>query len=161
MDYLHTHPDTVIRFDASDMIIYIESDTAYFVLPQARSRFVSIFCLSNATSGRPPLNGAIQVICNTLQNVVSSTAKAETGGIFIGNQQAVPIITVLSGLNHPQTASRTRISTDNSTAEGVLVANLRQKLSKAFDMGYWWIKDRIKQLQFELVWELGKENLSD
>ena len=161
MDYLHTYPDAVIRFHASDMIIYIESDAAYLVLPQARSRVASIFYLSNATSGRPPLNGAIQVICKTLQNVVSSAAEAETGGIFIGGQQAVPIITALSELNHQQPASGTRISTDNSTAKGVLTANLRQKLSKAFDMQYWWIKDRIKQRQFDLVWEPGKENRAD
>ena len=84
MDYLHTHPDVVVRFHASNMILYKESDAAYLVLPQARSRVASIFYLSNATSGSPPLNGAIQVICKTLQNVVSSAAEAETGGIFIG-----------------------------------------------------------------------------
>ena len=99
------------------MILYIESDTDYLVLPQARSRVASIFYLSNATSGRLPLNGAIQVIYKTLQNVVSSTAEAETGGIFIGGQKAVPIITTLSELNHPQPASGTRISNDNSTAK--------------------------------------------
>ena len=145
MDYLHTHPDAVIQFHASEMIIYIEYDAAYLVLPQACSRVSSIFYLSNATPGRPLLNRAIQVICKTLKNVVSSAAKAETGGIFIGGQQAVPIITALSELNHPQPASGTRTSNDNSTAKGVLTAKLRQKLSKALDMRYWWIKDRIKQ----------------
>ena len=37
MDYLHTHPDAVVQFHASNMILYIESDAAYLVLPQARS----------------------------------------------------------------------------------------------------------------------------
>ena len=119
------------------MILYIESDAAYLVLPQARSRVASIFYLINATAGRPPLNGAIQVICKTLQNIVSSAAEAETGGIFIGDQQAVHIITALSEINHQQPASGTRISADNSTAKGVLTVNLFQKLSKAFDMRYW------------------------
>ena len=96
MDYLHTHPDAVVRFHASDMILYIDSDAAYLVPPQSYSRVDSIFYLSNATAGRPPLNGAIQVICKTLQNVVSSADESETGGIFIGNQKAVPIITALS-----------------------------------------------------------------
>ena len=91
------------------MILYIESDAAYLVLPQARSRVDRIFCLSSATTGRPPLNYTIQVICKTLQNVVSSASEAETGGIFIGGQQAVPIITALSELNHRQPASGTRI----------------------------------------------------
>ena len=156
MDYLHTHPDAVVRFHASNMILYIESDASYLVLPQARSRVASIFYLSNATSGRPPINGAIQVIFKTLQNVVSSASEAETGGIFIGGQQAVPIIASLSELNHQQPARGTRISTDKSTTKGVLTANLSQKLSKSFYMRYWWIKYRIKQRQFELVWEPGK-----
>ena len=77
MDYLHAHPDAVVRFHTSNMILHIESDAAYLVLPQACSRVASIFCISNATAGRPPLNGAIQVICKTLQNVVSSAAKAD------------------------------------------------------------------------------------
>ena len=96
MDYFHTNPDVVIRFHASVMIIYIESDAVYLVLPQASSHVASIFYFSNATPGRPPLNQAIQVICKTLQNVVSSAAEAETSGIFIGGQQAVPIIITLS-----------------------------------------------------------------
>ena len=137
MDYLHTHPYSVIQFHASDMILYIKSDAAYLVLPQARSRVTIIFYLINATSKRPPLNGDIQVICKILQNIVSSAAEAETGGIFISGQQAVPIITYLSELNHPQPACGNRTSTDNSTAKGVLTANLRQKLSKAFDIRYW------------------------
>ena len=50
MDYLHTQPDAVVRFHASDMILYIESDTAYLVLPKACSRFTRIFYLSNTTA---------------------------------------------------------------------------------------------------------------
>ena len=51
MDYLHTHPDAVVGFHASDIILYIESDAAYLILPQACSRVASIFYLSNATAG--------------------------------------------------------------------------------------------------------------
>ena len=91
------------------MILYKESDAACLVLPQARSRVVSIFYLSNATAGRPPLSGAIQVICKTLQNVVFSAAEGETGGIFIGGQKEVPIITALFEFNHQQLARVTRI----------------------------------------------------
>ena len=52
------------------MILYIESDAAYLVLPKARSHVANIFYLSNATSGRPPLNVAIQVIYKTLHRCV-------------------------------------------------------------------------------------------
>ena len=38
---------------------------------------------------------------------------------------------------------------------------MRAKLSKAFDMRYWWIKDRIKQKMFNLIWAAGKQNAAD
>ena len=47
-----------------------------------------------------------------MQNVVSSAAEAETGGIFIGGQQAVPIITVMYKINHPQPANG-NLNSDN------------------------------------------------
>ena len=31
MDYLHTHPDAVVKFHVSDMIIKITSDDSYLV----------------------------------------------------------------------------------------------------------------------------------
>ena len=34
IDYLHNHPGAFVRFHASDMILYIESDAAYLVLPK-------------------------------------------------------------------------------------------------------------------------------
>jgi hypothetical protein len=38
---------------------------------------------------------------------------------------------------------------------------MRQKLSKVFDMRYWWMKDRIHHRQFNLLWAPGKFNLAD
>jgi hypothetical protein len=88
-------------------------------------------------------------------------SEAETGGIFLNAQHAIQIITALLELKHLQPENGTRIATDNSTACGILTANLRQKHSKAFDMRYWWVRDRIKQRQFNLIWEPGKTNRAD
>jgi hypothetical protein len=38
MDYLHTYPNAIIRYHASNMILKITSDAAYLVQPKARSR---------------------------------------------------------------------------------------------------------------------------
>ena len=78
------------------MILLIESDAAYLVISQACSYVAPIFYRGKATAGHPSLNGDIQVIWKTLQNIISSTDEAETGGVFIGSQQAVPIITAMS-----------------------------------------------------------------
>jgi hypothetical protein len=38
LDYLATHPDANIRFQASDMILHIHSDASYLSVSKARSR---------------------------------------------------------------------------------------------------------------------------
>jgi hypothetical protein len=48
-----------------------------------------------------------------------------------------------------------------TTAQGILNSKMRQKLSKSFNMRYWWMKDRIKQGQFNLIWAPGKLNLAN
>ena len=92
LDYAATYPNAKIRYYASGMILWIESDAAYLVLPNARSRYAGHFYLStlppkgNLTSYKPPTNGPIHTECRTIKNVVASAAEAETAGLF-GNAQ--------------------------------------------------------------------------
>jgi hypothetical protein len=159
MDYLHTYPNAVVRFYASDMILKITSDAAYLVQPKARSRVAVHYHLGWHDSDR--VNGAVDVLVQTLKNVVSSATESETGGIYTGGKYACPILVTLKELGHKQPATGTPFETDNSTAEGILNSKMRQKLSKSFDMRYWWMKDRIAQGQFNLMWAPGKFNLAD
>jgi hypothetical protein len=89
MDYLHAYPHAVIRYYASDMLLKITSRAAYLVLPKAKSR-AAVHCHlgwhnSNQT------NGAVDVLCQTIKNAVSSAAEAETGAIYMGGKHACPI----------------------------------------------------------------------
>ena len=105
-DYLSTYPNAVIRFYASDMVLHVESDAAYLVLPKARSRMAGFFYCSNKyDKNQPikvPLNGPIHVECKTLRRVVTSAAEAETAGVFFNSQLCVPIRHMLTILGHPQ-----------------------------------------------------------
>ena len=38
LDYTATHPDTMICYYASDMVLNVHSDTSYLTAPKARSR---------------------------------------------------------------------------------------------------------------------------
>lgn len=38
---------------------------------------------------------------------------------------------------------------------------MRQNLSKAFDMKFNWVKDRIKQKRFQLIWRKRAINMAD
>ena len=164
LDYLATHPDVIIRYYASDMILYIIADAAYLVLPRARSRCAGLFLLGNRSSTDPPqpqTNGPVHVLCKTLRSVQASASEAETGGLFVTAQEAIPIITALTEMGHPQPSTGTPLETDNSTAHDILKAQVRMKRSKAFDMRYHWLKDRIAQHQFNLYWAPGRLNKAD
>ena len=159
MDYLHTYSNAVIRFYASDMILKTTVDAAYLVLPRARSRASAHYHLGWNNSDR--VNGAIDVQCRTIQNVVSSAAEAETSGIYAGGRHACPILAMLEELRHKQPDTGSPLETDNKTAHGILNSKMRQKLSMSFDMRFWWLKDRISQRQFDLLWSPGKQNKAD
>ena len=75
-----------------------------------------------------------------MRNVMSSAAEAETGGLFVNGQAAVPIITTLEEMGHPQPGP-TPIQTDNTTAAGIANDTVKAKRSKAMDMRFYWIQD--------------------
>jgi hypothetical protein len=82
------HPNAVIRYHASDMILAICSDASYLVLPNARRHAAGHFFLTNlpgATSNppNPKPNGSVHIHCKTLGGVKSSTAEAETTSLFL------------------------------------------------------------------------------
>ena len=92
---------------------------------------------------------------------MSSAAEAEAGGIFMAVQRVCPIRATLTELGHIQPINGTPIYNDNATATGILNSAMRKKLSKAFDMRFYWVKDRIKQKQFQLLWRKGTTNMAD
>jgi hypothetical protein len=166
LDYLSTHPDATIRYHASDIVLAVCSDAAYLVLPNARSRAAGYFFLTNLPSATnsppsPKLNGDVHVLCKTIGTVAASVSEAETGSLFLDAQEAVPMHTALAEMGHPQPSSGTPLETVNSTAHGILHAQVRMKKSKAFDMRYHWLKDRISQKHFNLYWSPGQTNSAD
>ena len=74
-------------------------------------------------------------------------------------KEAVPLHLALEEMGHPQPA--TEIVTDNSTAKGILNNTCKQLRSKAIDMRHYWVRDRIGQKQFKVIWRHGIENLAD
>jgi hypothetical protein len=164
MDYLATHPDVVVHFYASGMVLCIVSDAAYRVLPDARSCCTGLFFISahsNTPPPQTPSNGAVHVLCKTIRGVPASAAEAETVGLFMNAQEAIPMITALEEMGHTQPINGTPLETNNCTADGILKAQVRMKRSKAFDMRYHWLKDRIARKKFNLYWAPGKANRAD
>jgi hypothetical protein len=73
LNYAATPPDAKIRYNASTMILHVYSDASYLLEPQARSRVRGYFYLGDGTTN-PPINGALQVINQIMNNALASTA---------------------------------------------------------------------------------------
>jgi hypothetical protein len=146
---------------AAGSYVYLEIRRGMYGLKEAsvKSRAAVHFHQGWHNSNR--MNGTVDVICQTIKIVVSSAAEAETGAIHKGGKHACPIHAALEELGHKQPSTGSPFETENSTAKGILTSKMRQKLSKSFDMRYWWMKDRIKQGRFNLIWAPGKLNLVD
>lgn len=164
LNYCATHSNAVLRYTASDMVLWIDSDASYLSVSKARSRAAGYYFLSSNPDTLPdptaaPSNGAITVYCQILKTVVSSAAEAELGALFLNSQNACPLRVALEEMGHPQPA--TPIQTDNSTACGIINDTVKQKRSKSMDMRFYWIRDRVRQGQFRIYWKAGSGNLAD
>ena len=67
--------------------------------------------------------------------------------------------TTLEEIGHTQPA--TPIKVDNLGAAGIIHDTVKQRQSKAIDMHFYWIKDRVKQGKFTVYWKRGQDNLAD
>lgn len=91
---------------------------------------------------------------------MSSAAEAELGGLFRNGQEGYAIRNILAEMGHIQYGPPP-IATNNSTAEGIANDTVKAKRSKAMDMQFYWICDRVKQGQFRVYWKPGRDNKAD
>ena len=164
LNYAATHPNAVVHYSASHMILKLHSDASYLSELEAHSRAGGFHYLGNdqpIVAGDPPErpNGAILVVSNIMKMGVASAAKAELGALFFNGQEATTLRITLLKLGHPQPA--TPMQTDNVTAAGIANNTIRQRGSKAVDMRFYWIRDRVRQGQFLIHWKPGTENYAD
>jgi hypothetical protein len=98
-----THPDAIIRYHASAIILNVHSDASYLSAPKARSRAGGCFFLGSLPRDGDPikLNGAIHVTCTILKLVAASAAEAELGALVLNAQEAKVFRLVLAKLGHP------------------------------------------------------------
>jgi hypothetical protein len=90
---------------------------------------------------------------------MSSVQESETGSGFINAKDTIPMRTTLHERGHPQ--GPTPIQFDNKCATGILTDTVVQRWSKAMDMRFYWLQDRVCQNQFHVHWKPGQSNLGD
>jgi hypothetical protein len=167
LNYCATHPEATIRFHRSNMILHVTSDASYLSASESRSRVGGYFFMSNdigpdpptPDDPAPPFNGPVLINSLILQAVMSSAAEAELGAIFYNAKDACALRNTLHDMGHPQPA--TPIQVDNACAVGLANDTVKQKRSKAIDMRFYWVKDRVKAKQFLVYWKRGADNDAD
>jgi hypothetical protein len=161
LQYLATYPVVKTVFRASDMILRISSDSSYLTEQGGRSRVGGYHDLIKRTDDpiTAPVNGAIIAVSVILSMVVASIGEAEYGGVFINGQIGSDIRQKLIGMGYPQ--PETVIITDNQCAAGLANKSIKQLKTKSIDMRFHWIRDRIVQHQFKVVWQKGIDNVAD
>jgi hypothetical protein len=160
LNYCNTHPETKIRYHASDMILYIHSDASYLSEREAKSRAGGFFYMgSSADTSNKLANRAILIISTVLKHVMYLAVEAEIGAVFINTKEGAVLRTTLEKLGHPHPP--TPLETDNTTATGYSNGTIKQKRTQVMDMRFYWIKDRVKQGQFNVYWGPGYQNLAD
>jgi hypothetical protein len=143
LDYLVTHPDANIRYHSSAMILHIHGHASYLSVSNAHSRLGGLFFCGDKSSQQDNLNGSILNVVSVIKKVVASADESEVRACFHNAQSGAPLRVTLPELGHTQPPKPLR--TDNSTAFGILNETIKQKRSKAMNMRYYWLTDRVRQ----------------
>jgi len=140
------------------MVLAVHSNASYLNEENAQSRAGGHHFLSE-NEPLPPNNGAIHNVAEIIKGVMSSAAEAELGAMYINARKAIEERIILQEIGHEQPA--TPIQVDNSTAEGIINKRVQPKRTKAMDMQFHWLRDRINQKQFRCYWRPGSTNYAD
>ena len=132
------YPDNVVRFYVSDMILHSFSDFLSESHSRSRAGGLAFYGWRNNPER---INGL----------VLTSSQHA---------RQIVWLRIVAAALGHPQPTSPT-IHVDNTTAAGLANDTLKIARSKAIDMRFHWLRDRVRQGQIRAVHIPGERQLAD
>ena len=158
LDYCATHPDAIVRYHASDMILALHSDASHLSEPLSKSRAAGHHYLTNK-SDRDLDNGAILTLSKIIKHVMGSAGESEVAALYYNCKSALPTKVCLEEMGHEQ--PKTPAITDNSTAAGLINKTMTPKRAKAYDQRFNWLKCREAQKQFALIWKSGKLNRAD
>jgi len=158
LSYANKYPNAKVIYTASKMQLITHADASYLCETGARSRAGGLMWLGDVDNPTH-MNGAIACISKVIDAVVASAGEAEYAGLFILAQEAETMRATLEEMGHKQPA--TTIYCDNACAVGIANGTIKQKRSKAIDMRFHWVRDRVRVGHFTIKWIKGVNNLAD
>ena len=160
LGYAAHNPNRGALYTASDMEHRIQTDASHHRDPGSKSMAGGVHYLSNADDPPTKVNGATQTICKAINtSVCASAAESEYAAQFINGVAGCHALNILSELGYPQ--SNTKMYSDNLVAKGIANDEITIRKSKAFHTRYHWIRDRVRQGQYTIVYLQGAKLLAD
>jgi hypothetical protein len=157
LGYAAAHPDNQLVIHASSMLLRIHSDGSYLSRPNSGSVAGGFHYLGDPDPTK--LNAPVLCHSTLIPVVVAAVSEAEYAAVFSNAQLGADERNILHDIGFPQPP--TPIYCDNECAVGLSNDTIRPKKSKSMDMRFDWVKDRVKQRQFDVSFIPGKLNLSD
>ena len=94
LDYCVTHPDTTVRFNVSDVLLGLHSDSSHLSGPGSKSRTAGHFYLTN--KGTKHLdNGTILTSSKIIKQAMGSAGESEMVSLYYSCKNTVPLRTTL------------------------------------------------------------------
>ena len=157
LQYAATHPDAVLVYRKSDMVLRADADGSFHSEENARSRS-AVFAFLGTQDDRFH-NHPIELKSSIIPTVVTSASECEYAASFAGGQVCYPLRETLANFGWPQ--APTVLTTDNKTAHGIATRSAKLKHSKAIDRRYHWIRERVDFGDFVVVWRAGVDSVAD
>jgi hypothetical protein len=82
LDYAATHQNAIITYKKSDMVLVVHSNASYLSKRKVPSHASGHFFMSTNTAN-PEDNGTVLNLAQLIKTVMSSTAEAELGALYI------------------------------------------------------------------------------
>ena len=90
---------------------------------------------------------------------MTSASDAEVAALFYNCKAPIPLRISLEKMVHHQ--PKTPITTDNTTAQGIITKTMILKRAKSYDVRFNFLKCREAKKQFDFIWRRGKDNRAD
>jgi hypothetical protein len=94
LDYIATHPNAGLRYNACDMILAVHTDAYYLSEAGGKSPVAGHFYLTNQNNENFN-NGAVLTLSAIIKHLMSSASKAELSALYYGCKMAAPLHTTL------------------------------------------------------------------
>jgi hypothetical protein len=140
------------------MLLRVLSDASFLSRPNAGSVAGGLSYLG-LTDDDDWVNHPISCHSTRIPVVCSFVAEAEYAGLYAAARIATEERKILANMGHPQPA--TPLFCDNEVAIGIAADTVSQRMSKATDMRLHWIRDRVRQGYFRVVFIRGISNVAD